>query len=85
MYATYCTSYVLKAVERVLKNGQILDFPDILTLTTPNLYTVLASKLKLELNKGEFYRGIVSDDTANKLQKLVLKLLKSKYLAQGNN
>ena len=44
--ATYCTSYVLKAIEKVQENLEFLGILDILTPTTPNLYIVLASKLK---------------------------------------
>ena len=52
----YCISYALKSVDMKLKIGQFLGFHDILTSTTPNLYTVHASKLKPKLFIwGEFY------------------------------
>lgn len=69
-----------------LKNGQFLDFPDILTPAVSHLHAVLASKLKLKLNLWrKFYRGIVPDNITDELQKLISKLLKTRYLSQGNN
>ena len=56
--ATCCTGYALKSVDRGPQDGHFVDFPVILTPTTPNLYMVFASKLKLE-----FFRGIVPDNT----------------------
>ena len=67
---TYYTIYALKPVDKRLKHGQFSGFPDTLTPTTPNLYTVFDSKLKLNLTIWrEFYQGFVSDANANKLQK----------------
>ena len=56
--ATCCTGYALKSVDRGLQDGHFVGFPVISTPTTPNLYMVFASKLKLE-----FFRGIVPDNT----------------------
>ena len=44
LFTTYCISHALKSVDTGLENGQFLSFPIILTPTTSNLYTVLASK-----------------------------------------
>ena len=57
--AIYCRIYALKSLESGLKNGLSLGFPDILAYTAPDLYTILASKLKLKLSIWrEFYRWI---------------------------
>ena len=67
---TYYTIYALKPVDKRLKHGQFSGFPDILTPTTPDLYTVFDSKLKLNLTIWrEFYQRFVSDANANKLQR----------------
>ena len=47
--STYCTSYALKPVDRGFQISHFLGFPDILTPTTPNLYIVLTSNMKLRL------------------------------------
>ena len=63
--STYCTSYVLKPVDRGLGDGQFFVFYDILTPTTPNLWAVHASKLKLKMNIWSgFCRRFVSDDSS---------------------
>ena len=69
-----------------LKNGQFLDFPDILTPAVSHLHAVLASKLKLKLTLlSDLFQEIVPNSKTNKLQKLVWKLLKTRYLTQSNN
>ena len=69
-----------------LKNGQFLDFPDILTPAVSHLHAVLASKLKLKLTlSSDLCREIVPNSKTNKLQKLVWKLLKTRYPTQSNN
>ena len=69
-----------------LKNGQFLDFPDILTPAVSHLHAVLASKLKLKLTLlSDLFREIVPNSKTNKLQKLVWKLLKTRYPTQSNN
>ena len=69
-----------------LKNGQSLDFPDILTPAVSHLHAVLASKLKLKLTLlSDLFREIVPNSKTNKLQKLVWKLLKTRYPTQSNN
>ena len=55
-----------------LKNGQFLDFPDILTPAVSHLHAVLASKLKLKLTLlSDLFQEIVPNSKTNKLQKLV--------------
>ena len=68
------------------QNGQFLDFPDILTPAVSHLHAVLASKLTLKLTLlSDLFREIVPNSKTNKLQKLVWKLLKTRYPTQSNN
>lgn len=64
----------------------IPHFPDVLVATTPNISTFLASKLKLKWTIWKnFHWENILDNATNKLQKLVLKVLKTRYLTKSNN